>query len=107
MDARKTMDPDAMRVNTERVEDLWTGIDPAVRTSLMTIQLAEQDAYPATLRKEIVAARDELRSAVERGDQAAQDAQLVRLVGLAKAGRGRFADGSSPQSVGSVLPTER
>ncbi len=107
LDARRTMDSDALRTNTERAEDLWTGIDPAVRTSLMTIQLAEQDAYPATLRKEIVAARDELRGAVERGDQAAQDAQLVRLVGLARSGRGQFTDVTAVPSVGSVLPTER
>ncbi|MFJ9426529.1 Hsp70 family protein [Streptomyces sp. NPDC101249] len=107
MDARAAMNHDAMRVNTERFEDLWTGIDPAVRTSLTIIRLAEQDAYPATLRKQVVAARDELRSAVERGDQAAQDAQLVRLVGLGEAGRGQLADGTTLTSVGSVLPTVR
>ncbi|GGZ88289.1 Hsp70 family protein [Streptomyces echinoruber] len=106
MDARRAMDADAMRAATERAEDLWTGLDPAVRTAILTIRLAEQDAYPTTLRKEILAARDALRSAVERGDQAAQDTQLVRLGRLAEQGRGQLAEGSAP-TVGSVLPSRR
>ncbi len=107
LDARRAMDADAMRASTERVEDLWTGLDPAVRTSVVTIRLAEQDAYPATLRKEILAARDALRSAVERGDQANQDSQLVRLGRLAEQGRGQFAEVGTPSAAGSVLPFRR
>lgn len=38
---------------------------------------------------------DALRSAVERGDQAAQDTQLVRLGRLAEQGRGQFAEVST------------
>ncbi|MET7972451.1 Hsp70 family protein [Streptomyces mirabilis] len=104
-DARRAMDTDAMRAATERAQDLWTGLDPAVRTSILTIRLAEQDSYPAVLRKEVLTARDALRSAVERGDQAAQDNQLVRLGRLAEQGRGQFAEVSTP--AGSVLPSER
>ncbi|MFE1341452.1 Hsp70 family protein [Streptomyces sp. NPDC058733] len=107
LDARRAMDADAMRAATERVEDLWTGLDPAVRTSILTIRLAEQDAYPTTLRREVLAARDALRSAVERGDQAAQDTQLVLLGRLAQQGRGQFADVNSPSLTGSVLPSRR
>ncbi|WP_051858041.1 Hsp70 family protein [Streptomyces cellulosae] len=106
MDARRAMDADAMRAATERAEDLWTGLDPAVRTSILTIRLAEQDSYPVTLRKEVLAARDALRSAVDRGDQAAQDTQFVRLGRLAEQGRGQFAEVSMP-SAGSVLPSRR
>ncbi|MFM9695495.1 Hsp70 family protein [Streptomyces europaeiscabiei] len=105
--ARRAMDTAAMRAATERAEELWTGLDPAVRTSILTIRLAEQDAYPATLRKEVLAARDTLRSAVERGDQAAQDTQLVRLGRLAEQGRGQFAEVSTPSAAGSVLPSRR
>ncbi|MFM9593122.1 Hsp70 family protein [Streptomyces scabiei] len=108
LDARRAMDTDALRAATERAEDLWTTLDPAVRTSLLTIRLAEQDAYPATLRKDILAARDALRSAVEQGDQAAQDSQLVRLGRLAEQGRGQFAEVRAPSSAGgSVLPSKR
>ncbi|WP_369029458.1 Hsp70 family protein [Streptomyces adonidis] len=107
MDARRAMDADAMRAATERAEELWTGLDPAVRTSILTIRLAEQDAYPATLRKEVLAARDDLRSAVERGDQAAQDTQLVRLGRLAAQGHGQFAEVSTPSAAASVLPSKR
>jgi hypothetical protein len=111
MDARRAMVADAMRAATERAEDLWTGLDPAVRTSILTIRLAEQDSYPATLRKEVLAARDALRSAVEGGDQAAQDTQLVRLGHLAEQGRGQFAGVRTPSSAssagGSVLPSKR
>jgi hypothetical protein len=101
------MDADAMRASTERAEDLWASLDPAVRTSLVTIRLAEQDAYPATLRREILAVRDALRGAVERGDQTAQDTQLVRLGRLAEEGRGTFADVTVPSTAGSVLPSRR
>ncbi|MGW1092541.1 Hsp70 family protein [Streptomyces sp. NPDC002596] len=104
--ARRAMDADAMRAATERAEELWSGLDPAVRTSILTIRLAEQDSYPAILRKEVLAARDALRSAVERGDQSAQDTQLVRLGRLAEQGRGQFAEVSLP-SAGSVLPSRR
>ncbi|WP_052808684.1 Hsp70 family protein [Streptomyces cyaneogriseus] len=107
LDARKAMDADAMRASTERAEDLWASLDPAVRTSLVTIRLAEQDAYPATLRKEILAVRDALRSAVGRGDQTAQDAHLVRLGRLAEEGRGTLADVTIPSTAGSVLPSRR
>ncbi|MEU2117116.1 Hsp70 family protein [Streptomyces sp. NPDC016459] len=107
MDARRAMDTDAMRAGTTRVEELWKGLDPAVRTSILTVRLAEQDSYPATLRKEVLAARDALRSAVERGDQAAQDAELVRLGRLSDQGRGQFAEVSTPFSAGSVLPSRR
>ncbi|MFF3589042.1 hypothetical protein ACFYYI_18045 [Streptomyces sp. NPDC002387] len=48
MDARRAMAADAMRAASERAEELLTGLDPAVRTSILTIRLAEQDAYPAT-----------------------------------------------------------
>jgi molecular chaperone DnaK len=106
-DARGAMDTDAMRAATERAEDLWTGLDPAVRTSILTIRFAEQDSYPATLRKEVLAARDALRGAVERGDQAAQDTQLVRLGRLAEQGRNQFAEVSTPSATGSVLPSKR
>ncbi|MFF3467475.1 Hsp70 family protein [Streptomyces sp. NPDC002619] len=106
MDARRAMDADAMRAATERAEELWTGLDRAVRTSILTIRFAEQDAYPTILRKEILDARDALRSAVERGDQAAQDTQLVRLVRLAEQGSGQFAEVSTPIA-GSVLPSKR
>ncbi|MFF2205248.1 Hsp70 family protein [Streptomyces sp. NPDC058145] len=106
MDAREAMDTDAMGAATERADDLWTGLDPAVRTALVTIRLAEQDAYPTTLRKEILAARDALRSAVDRGDEAAQDTQLVRLGRLTRQGRGQLAEGSAP-TAGSVLPSKR
>ncbi|MFC5959048.1 Hsp70 family protein [Streptomyces pratens] len=107
MDARRAMDADAMRVATERAEDLWTGLDPTIRTSILTIRLAEQDAYPTTLRKEVLAARDALRDAVERSDQAAQDTQLVRLGRLAEQGRGQLAEVSTPFTAGSVLPSKR
>ncbi|WP_416978783.1 Hsp70 family protein [Streptomyces sp. T028] len=107
MDARKAMNTDAMRTATDRADDLWSGLDPAVRTSIFTIRLAEQDSYPATLRKEVLAARDALRSAVERGDQAAQDTQFVRLGRLAEQGRGRFAEVSTPGAAGGVLPSKR
>ncbi|MFI8314867.1 Hsp70 family protein [Streptomyces microflavus] len=106
MDTRKAMDADAMRTATGRAEELWTGLDPAVRTSILTIRFAEQDSYPATLRKEVLAARDALRSAVERSDQAAQDTQLVRLGRLAEQGRDQFAEVSAP-AAGSVLPSKR
>ncbi|WP_331452426.1 Hsp70 family protein [Streptomyces sp. SS162] len=107
LDARRAMDTDALRAGTERAEDLWTGLDPTVRTAILTVRLAEQDAYPATLRKEILAARDALRGAVDRGDQPDQDAQLVRLGRLAEQGRGQFADASTPSATGSVLPSRR
>ncbi|MFF3495244.1 Hsp70 family protein [Streptomyces sp. NPDC002795] len=107
MDARRAMDADAMRGATERAEDLWTQLDPAVRTSIITIRLAEQDAYPATLRKEVLAARDALRSAVEGGDQPVQDTQLVRLGRLAEQGRSQLAEVSTPVTAGSVLPSRR
>ncbi|MFD1832546.1 Hsp70 family protein [Streptomyces desertarenae] len=105
-DARGAMDTDAMRAATERAEDLWTGLDPAVRVSILAIRFAEQDSYPATLRREVLAARDALRDAVERGDQAAQDTQLVRLGRLYEQGRDQFAEVSTP-AAGSVLPSRR
>lgn len=106
-EARTAMDVDAMRTAAERADALWTGLDRAVRTSILTIRFAEQDAYPTTLRKEVLAARDTLRDAVEHGDQAAQDAQLVRLVRLGEQGRGQFAEVSIPSTTGSVLPSRR
>ncbi|GGM86125.1 Hsp70 family protein [Streptomyces fuscichromogenes] len=107
MDARRAMDVEAMRAATERSEELWTTLDPTVRRSILTIRLAEQDSYPAPLRKEVLAARDALRDAVARGDQAAQDTQLVRLGRLAEQGRGQFAEVSNPSAAGSVLPSKR
>ncbi|WP_329133520.1 Hsp70 family protein [Streptomyces sp. NBC_01476] len=107
MDARKAMDADAMRASTERALELWTGLDPTVRTAILTIRLAEQDSYPATLRKEVLAARDALRSAVQRGDQAAQDTQLVGLGRLAERGRSQFVGMSTPSAAGGVLPSRR
>ncbi|MET9254874.1 Hsp70 family protein [Streptomyces sp. NPDC003717] len=104
-DARGAMDTGAMRAATDRAEELWTGLDPAVRTSILTIRLAEQDSYPTALRTQVLAARDALRGAVERGDQAAQDAEVVRLGHLAQQGRGQFAE-VSPVS-GGVLPSKR
>lgn len=106
MDARKAMNVDAMRLATERTVDLLMTLDPQVRSSLITIRFAEQDAYPAALRRKVLAARDALREAVDRGDQSAQDAQLVRLAQLAVQGRSEFADVSTP-TTGSVLPSKR
>ncbi len=106
-DARGAMNTDAMRATTERAEELWTGLDPAVRASIRTIRLAEQDAYPTTLRKEVLAARDALRSAVARGDQAAQDTQHVRLGRLAEQGRREYAEVRTPSGAASVLPSRR
>ncbi|GHI97172.1 Hsp70 family protein [Streptomyces olivaceus] len=107
MDARRAMRTDALRDATERAEDLTTGLDPAVRTAILTVALAEQDAYPTTLRKEVLATRDALRDAVARGDQTAQDTQLVRLGRLAEQGRGQFADVRAPSTAASVLPSRR
>ncbi|MFH9734119.1 Hsp70 family protein [Streptomyces sp. NPDC017260] len=107
MDARRAMRVDALRSATERAEDLWTGLDPAVRTAVITVALAEQDSYPTTLRKEVLTARDALRDAVDRGDRAAQDTQLVLLGRLAEKGRGQFADVRVPSSAASVLPSRR
>lgn len=67
-DAREAMNTDGMRAAADHVDKLWTSIDPAVRTALFTIRFAEQDAYPATLRSEVLAARDALLGAVEDGD---------------------------------------
>jgi hypothetical protein len=44
---------------------------------------------------------------VERGDQAAQDTQLVRLGRLAEQGHGQFVEVSTPSAAGSVLPSKR
>ncbi|MGA4858462.1 Hsp70 family protein [Streptomyces koyangensis] len=107
MDARRAMRTDALRSATERAEDLWTGLDPAVRTAIITVALAEQDSYPTTLRKEVLTARDALRDAVERGDQTAQDTQLVSLGRLAEQGRSQFADVRIPSTAASVLPSRR
>ncbi|MEV3906846.1 Hsp70 family protein [Streptomyces canus] len=107
MDARRAMDTGAMRTATERAEELWTGLDPAVRTSIITIRLAEQDAYPTPLRKEVLAVRDALRNAVARGDQSAQDTQHVRLGRLAEQSRGQLAEVSTPSAGGGVLPSRR
>lgn len=106
-DAREAMDTEAMLSSTEEVDDLLTGIDPAVRTALYTIRLAEQGAYPATLRKEVIEARDGLRGAVGRGDQAAQDARLVLLGRLGTQGRGQMVAGADPGAEALVLPSLR
>ncbi|MFI5722365.1 Hsp70 family protein [Streptomyces cyaneofuscatus] len=106
-DAREAMDTDLMLSRTDEVDDLLTGIDPAVRTALYTIRLAEQGVYPATLRKEVIAARDGLRSAVERRDQAAQDARLVLLGRLGAQGRGQMVAGADPGAEALVLPSRR
>ncbi|MEU6624822.1 Hsp70 family protein [Streptomyces litmocidini] len=107
MDARKSMDTDALRESTQRAEEFWKGIDPAVRTSVITIRLAEQDSYPTTLRNEVLAARDALKSAVVSGDQNAQNAELVRLARLSDQGRDQFAETGDPFPAGSVLPSRR
>ncbi|MET7302532.1 hypothetical protein [Embleya sp. NPDC005575] len=96
-----------MRAAAEQAEDLCTGVDPAIHTAILTIRLAEQDSYPTSLRKEILAARDALRDAVKHGDQDAQDAQLVHLGRLAERGRGQFTDVVAASSAGGVLPSRR
>ncbi|MFE3382577.1 hypothetical protein [Streptomyces anulatus] len=101
------MDTDLMLSSTEEVDDLLTGIDPAVRTALYTIRLAEQGAYPATLRKEVIEARNGLRAAVRGGDQAAQDARLVLLGRLGAQGREQMVAGSGPGAEALVLPSRR
>ncbi|MFJ6144931.1 Hsp70 family protein [Streptomyces anulatus] len=106
-DAREAMDTDLMLSSTEEVDDLLTGIDPAVRTALYTIRLAEQGAYPATLRKEVIEARNGLRAAVRGGDQAAQDARLVLLGRLGAQGREQMVAGSGPGAEALVLPSRR
>ncbi|MFF9143852.1 Hsp70 family protein [Streptomyces sp. NPDC014861] len=106
-DAREAMDIPAMRKATERVEALWPGIDPTVRTALYAIRFAEQNSYPATLRTEVLAARDALRGAMARGDRAAQDTQLVRLGRLGEQGRGQFAEDRDLTTPTSVLPSQR
>ncbi|WP_051716632.1 Hsp70 family protein [Streptomyces sp. NRRL F-5727] len=106
-DARETMDTDALRTATERVETLWPGIDPTVRTALYAIRLAEQESYPATLRTEVLDARDTLRSAMASGDRAAQDTQLVRLGRLGEQGRGQFAEDRDLTAPTSVLPSQK
>ncbi|MBP2585410.1 actin-like ATPase involved in cell morphogenesis [Streptomyces sp. PvR006] len=106
-DARKAMDTEAMGVGTERFESLRTSIEPAVRTALYTIRFAEQGAYPATLRTEVMAARDALRSAVAAGDQEARDIQLVRLGRLGRQGSSQFAEDSAPAASAIVLPSRQ
>ncbi|MFI1648624.1 Hsp70 family protein [Streptomyces avidinii] len=106
-DARAAMNTDGMRAAADHVDKLWTSIDPAVRTALFTIRFAEQDAYPATLRSEVLAARDALLGAVEDGDPGSLDIQLVRLGRLGEQGRGLLADGGDPTAVVSVLPSRR
>ncbi|MBO0915540.1 MULTISPECIES: Hsp70 family protein [Streptomyces] len=105
-DAREAMDTAAMREATERVDDLSTGIDPSIRNALYAIRLAEQDAYPTTIRTEVIAARDALRSAVSRNDKSALDAQLVLLGRLGKQGLDQFAEGA-PSISGIVRPSRR
>ncbi|WP_406294377.1 Hsp70 family protein [Embleya sp. NBC_00888] len=106
-DARRAMDVKEMQAAAEQAEDLWTGLDPAIRTAILTIRLAEQDSYPTTLRKEILAARDALRDAVEYGDQDAQDSQLVHLGRLAERGRDQCTDVVAASSAGGVMPSRR
>ncbi|MGW6137393.1 Hsp70 family protein [Streptomyces sp. NPDC055140] len=106
-DARESMDTAAMRAATERMTDLSDGIDPAIRNALYTIRLAEQDAYPTTLRTQVIAARDALRSAMARDDKAALDTQLVRLGQLRQQGHGQMAEGSALPGAAIVLPSRR
>ena len=96
-----------MQAATERAEDLSTGIDPSIRNALYAIRLAEQDAYPTTIRTEVIAARDALRSAVSRDDRSALDAQLVLLGRLGKQGIDQFAESGALPSSGIVRPSRR
>ncbi|MET9193639.1 hypothetical protein ABZX60_10140 [Streptomyces olivaceus] len=107
MDARRAMRSVALRSATERAEDLWKRLEPEVCTGLVTVAPAEQDSYPTTLRQEILTTHDALWEAVARGDQAAQDTQLVRLGHLAEQGRSQFADVRVPSTAASVLPSRR
>ena len=106
-DAREAMDTVAMQAATERGKDVSNGIDPAIRSALYAIRLAEQDAYPATIRTEVIAARDALRSAVNRDDKSSLDAQLVRLGRLGEQGNGQFAAGGALPISAIVLPSRR
>ncbi|MFB6836691.1 Hsp70 family protein [Streptomyces sp. NPDC056361] len=106
-DARDAMDTAAMRAAAERVEDLSTGVDPAIRTALYTIRLAEQGAYPATLHTEVIAARDALHGAVTRDDRNARDTQLVRLGRLGKQGREQSATRDALANSEIILPSRR
>ncbi|MET9891886.1 Hsp70 family protein [Streptomyces sp. NPDC006465] len=106
-DARGAMDVDAMRTATERADQLWTALDPTVRNAILTIRFAEQDAYPSSLRKEVLETRGALRAAVERSDQAAQDTHLVHLVRLGEQGHDQFAEVSTPSPTGNILPSRR
>ncbi|MER7733068.1 Hsp70 family protein [Streptomyces erythrochromogenes] len=104
-DTRATMDTAAMRTAAERAEALQAGIDPTIRTAVSTIRLAEQGAFPATLRAEVIAARDALRSAVTDGGQDARDTQLVRLGRLWEQGRNQFAEDGGTSASAIVLPS--
>ncbi|MCM8551223.1 hypothetical protein [Streptomyces sp. STCH 565 A] len=107
MDACRAMRSVALRSATERAEDLWKRLEPEVCTGLVTVAPAEQDSYSTTLRQEILTTHDALWEAVARGDQAAQDTQLVRLGHLAEQGRSQFADVRVPSTAASVLPSRR
>ncbi|WP_329098540.1 Hsp70 family protein [Streptomyces sp. NBC_01439] len=105
-DAREAMNTGGMRTAADRVDSLMAGIDPVVRAALYAIQFAEQNAYPATLRGEVLAARDALLGAKE-DDQDTRDLQLVRLGQLYENGRHLFADSSTVSLPSSVLPSRR
>jgi molecular chaperone DnaK len=105
--ARRALDADVLPAATDRATRLWSGLDAVVRTALRTIWLADQDVYPATLRKEILSTRDTLHDAVERGDQPTQDELLVELGRLYERGHAEQAAGIDPSSGGGVLPSRR
>ncbi|WP_327352278.1 Hsp70 family protein [Streptomyces sp. NBC_01304] len=107
MRARTTMDADLMRAGTAKVHDLLDDIDPAVRTAIRTIRLAEQDSYQATLAKEVLASGVALQRAVKRGDKTARDTELVRLGRLAEQGRTQSANVHGSSGTGGVLPSRR
>ncbi|MGW3715609.1 Hsp70 family protein [Streptomyces sp. NPDC005133] len=104
--ARERMDLPAMRTASDTVFRLWRGIDAAVRTSILTIYDAELDRFPETVRQDILAARDDLHAAAERGDHRAQDALHVRLNELS---RRTGAPTGTPVSraTGPTLPERR
>ncbi|MEU3605993.1 Hsp70 family protein [Streptomyces sp. NPDC035033] len=106
-DARRSMNTTEMRTAAERAEDLLTRIDPTIRTAVSAICLAEQGSFPATLRAEVIAARDALRSAVADGGRDARDAQLVRLGRLWEQGRSQFAEEGGSSASAIVLPSRQ
>ncbi len=107
MDARRAMRTDALRSATERAEDLWTGLDPAGPSAIITVALAEQDFTQTTLRKEVLTARDALRDAVERGDQTAQGHSSFPSAASPNKAEASSRTYAPPSTTASVLPSRR